>query len=82
MFIFFKKIKGFNCVEIDPKWPMFFNNIFGHLGGPVCTTCSKTHGLTPLSDAFFNAVHDELIEINIFYKNDIPAHIRVKKIAW
>ena len=32
----------------------------------------KTHGLTPLSDAFFNADHDELTEIYMFSKKNLP----------
>ena len=46
--------------------------IYEGWGGPVCTTFLKTHGLTPLSDAFFNADHDELIEIYIFSRNCHP----------
>ena len=35
-------------------------------GVAICTTFLKTHGPTSLSDALFNADHDELIEIYIF----------------
>ena len=41
----------------------------------VCTTFSKTHGLSPLYDAFFNADHDELIEIYIFFKKNATTDI-------
>ena len=32
--MFVLKIRGFSCAEIDLKWPMFFNHVFGHYG--VC----------------------------------------------
>ena len=35
----------------------------------------KTHGLTQLSDAFFNDDHDELIE-NSHFSKDFGAHTR------
>ena len=36
------------------------------LGWSSLCTFLKTHGLTPLSDAFFNADHDKFIESYIF----------------
>ena len=44
----------------------------GQYGGPVRTTFLKTHGLTYLPNAFFNADHDELNEIYDFSKELIP----------
>ena len=41
----------------------------------VPTTFLKTNRLAPLSDAFFNVDHDDLIKIDIFSKNGILTRI-------
>ena len=44
----------------------------------------KLRGLTPYTDALFNAHHDEIVKIYIFSKENLwlPPAFLVKKTAW
>ena len=62
---YFRISTGDAMFKVQPLFgTSWLNKPTGNWGGPDCTFFLK-HGLTPLSDAFFKADHDELIEIYI-----------------